>query len=580
MNNTEILDPNTLTKFIDSLPIPEILKPNKLFDPCTNYATSNDPLYQEKKPLYIITMLEGFHKLHSQIPLTKLWKYNGSTKPLQIENERYNDIYVLWKNELPLVHLLTIDHSLDGAGLDVPLVRNVTHLHGALTAAYSDGGPLEWFVPGQSALYHYPNVQPPTMLFWHDHAMGITRLNTYAGLSGGVYMIREPEIEKCLNLPSGKYEIPLLLTDRTFDMSGQIVYNDMWMSHFLGNTILVNTMVWPYLNVKPTRYRFRIVNDSDTRTYGLRLLQAPLVGTAPSYVGSIEGPKFVQIGSDGGYLPKPIVLNGPLIIGIGERMDIIVDFSNSAPGTEYILVNNANGTFPNGNPPDANTSQVMKFNVIEGNHHKFSIKIPHSFVPLDPKFVSKKRQHILNTFPIIGAADPMAIFLNNTGFMEPATETPKLYSTEMWTFVNLTRGMHPIHLHLIQFQLYNRQQYRFKDYQTDLLALNPGLEEGMGIPNKLDVTPYLIGDPIFPQGTNEYAWKDVIQVSGSIDPNIGFVTRILVKFAPQLERCKDKQKFPFDATKGEYMWHCHIKSHEDNEMMRPIKFIDGKKCDK
>lgn len=89
-----------------------------------------------------------------------------------------------------------------------------------------------------------------------------------------------------------------------------------------------------------------------------------------------------------------------------------------------------------------------------------------------------------------------------------------------------------------------------------------------------------IGNPIFPQGTNEYAWKDVIQASGSTDPNIGFVTRILVRFAPQLERCKDEQKFPFDATKGEYMWHCHIKSHEDNEMMRPIKFIDGEKCNK
>lgn len=569
MQDIPILDPNTLTKFIDPLPRPQILKPNKY----CKFGTK----CQKYKPLYIITMNQGFHKLHSQIPATKLWTYNGASSSIQIENNRYHDIYVKWKNDLPLIPILPIDHNIPGAGTDVPDVRNVAHVHGGEQTSQSDGGPLEWFTPGKSVLYHYPNQQLPTMLFWHDHAMGITRLNTYAGLNGGIYIIRDPKIEKPLNLPRGEFEIPLVLTDKTFDVTGQIIYPNPWMSHFIGNTILVNNVVWPFLNVKQTKYRLRFVNGADTRTFGLKLYQAPLVGTPPNYDGSIPGPVFTQIASDGGYLPKPIILNDPVTIAIGERIDVIVDFSNSIPGTEYILINNANATYPNGNTPDANTSQVMKFRV-ESSHWvpKFCTDVPKNlFVPLNPINITVYRQLILNTFPIIGKPMPQALYLNNTAFMDPVTEIPKLGSTEMWTFVNLTQGMHPMHLHLIQFQLFNRQRYRLKDYQNDLIAQNPNLTAGTGIPNPIDIEPYLIGDPIFPENTNEYAWKDVIQAQGSSNSNIGFVTRILARFAPQLTpqyiEHPNKQKFPFDATKGQYMWHCHIQSHEDNEMMRPYQ---------
>ena len=570
IENIPILNPNTLIKFVDPLPIPQLLRP-QLLRP-NHFCNSHIP----PKPFYHISMEEGFHILHSQIPATKLWTYNKASSSLLIENERGIDIYVKWENKLPTVHLLAsdIDHNLLGAGTDVPDVRNVVHVHGGEQTAQSDGGPLEWFVPGKSVVYHYPNGQLPTMLFWHDHAMGITRLNNYAGLAGGIYIIRDPHIERDLNLPVGEFEIPLVLIDKTFDINGQIVYqggNHTWMSHFLGNTILVNNRVWPFLNVKPTKYRLRIVNASDTRTYGLKLLKTPLNGTPPNYTGSIPGPLFTQIGSDGGYLPEPILLTDSVIMGIGERIDVIVDFSMSEPG-EYILINNANGTFPNGSTPDANTSQVMKFNVINSTNPlpNFFTKTPQNlFEPLHVQSVTVKRQLILNTFPIIGTATPEALFLNNTSFMNPVTETPKLDSTELWTFVNTTQGMHPIHIHLIQFQLFERQQFRLKDYQNDLDAQNPGLEAGGGIPLQLDVTPYLIGSPTFPQGTNEYAWKDVIQVPGSNDAKIGYITRILARFAPQ----QKGQRFPFDATKGQYMWHCHIQSHEDNEMMRPYQIF-------
>jgi len=142
--------------------------------------------------------------------------------------------------------------------------------------------------------------------------------------------------------------------------------------------------------------------------------------------------------------------------------------------------------------------------------------------------------------------------------MLPVTERPILGSTEIWEFINLTNGMHPIHLHLIQFQLYNRQKFNVNAYRKALLDNNPGLMPGMGIINPVDPTPYLIGDPVYPYNTNEYAWKDTIRSNG------GEVTRIIVRFSPQ---------FPFDATIGAYMWHCHLLSHEDNEMMRPYRLF-------
>lgn len=315
--NQPILDSSTLRKYITPLLRPKILK------------TKREYL---GRPLYKIRMKQVVRTLHPDIPSTTLWLYNGTQQPLQFEVVRGEDIYVCWSNCLPTIHLLQsqIDHTLPCSGTNIPDVRNVVHLHGGEQTPFSDGGPLEWYTPGHSRLFHYPNQQFPTMLFAHDHAIGITRLNNYAGLTGIVYMIRQPNIEEELHLPSGEFEVPLVITDKTVYTNGQLAYSMMpsdppvhplWSSHFLGNMILVNNVVWPYLDVQRCKYRFRIVNASDTRTYSLKLVTSQ---------GLSVPPPFFQIGSDGGYLPQVIVLNDPivanspeLLLGIAERADII-----------------------------------------------------------------------------------------------------------------------------------------------------------------------------------------------------------------------------------------------------------------
>ncbi len=188
-----------------------------------------------------------------------------------------------WINNLPKRHFLPVDQSF--LDVELPEVRTVTHLHGGETPSPSDGYPEAWFTKGyeevgpffEREVYEYLNNQRATMLWYHDHAMGITRLNNYAGLPGA-YIIRDKH-EKSLNLPSGKYEIPLIIQDRSFNHDGSLSYpnqpndasnvlpNPSVIPAFFGDTILVNGKVWPYMEVEPRKYRFRILNASNTRGY-------------------------------------------------------------------------------------------------------------------------------------------------------------------------------------------------------------------------------------------------------------------------------------------------------------------------
>jgi spore coat protein A, manganese oxidase len=598
--NPVILDPNTITKYVTNLPIPIKLKPCEIEDPCCDLARGDlakgdltrDDLARCDGCVvnfYTIEMKEIIHKLHPDIPPTKFWIYddlsnhecrstsnNKNAVPVNplIVAERYHPVNVKWINNLPTKHLLEvyIDHTLDGADFPAPDVRNVVHLHGGIQAPTSDGNPNDWYTPGQYKIFNYPVYNPPTMLFWHDHASAITRLNVYAGLSGGVFIIRDEKIESKLNLPTGKYEIPLVITDRTFDIEGQLVYSTSnsgpmhpkWNSSFLGNTISVNNAVWPKLSVRPNKYRFRIVNSSDTRTYSLKLVYANNM--------TVPGPAFYQIGTDEGYLPRPVILNDPfdpkspqLILAIAERADIIIDFSNFEPGTEFIMINTANAPFPNGNPPNPNTvGQVMKIIVKKLSKEKhFCAKTPKKFHRLNPSDVSVIRQLQLEVDTTM-AMQPNALYLENLGFMKPVSERPLVGATEMWEFVNVTAGMHPMHIHLIDFQLLNRQKFDVNAYVAAVMAANPNLTPGNGIPNKVSVTPFLLGPPVSPLGTNEDGNKDVIRANG------GEVTRLIMKFLPN-----GKKKYPFDPTKGQFVWHCHLLSHEDNDMMRPMQVCWG-----
>lgn len=525
-------------------------------------------------------------------PKTTVWGYGGKIKDSQsgkrvffqhypgasFEAVRGIPVHVEWINNLKGPHLFPVDPTIDWANpnhfpppsppfnpfppgypeaqFPVPIV---THLHGGENPSAFDGHPDTWFtangITGPKFVtrhYTYPNKQQPTTLWYHDHALGITRLNVMAGLAG-FYLLRDPNDQIAPLLPSGEFEIPLAIQDRAFNTDGSFFYDRVginpdihpyWVPEFFGDTIVVNGNVWPNLNVKPRQYRFRILNGSNARFYNLFFS---------------NNQPFTQIGSDGGYLPEPAILTS-LLIAPGERADVIVDFSSLLLGTKLILRNNANTPFPGmaGNEPDpATVGQIMQFTVV-------------SKAPTTPK----KIPEILNTIPVLtptktriltlveltGPNGPVQLLLNGQPYNNPVTELPKAGTTEEWQIVNLTADTHPIHLHLIQFLLKNRQDMDTNRYLTDWEALNGGPPPYQTEPKTLNIGPYLQGSPI-PPPANETGWKDTFKM------HPGQVTRILVRFTSQ-----DGTPFPFNPSLGPgYVWHCHILEHEDNEMMRPYR---------
>jgi spore coat protein A len=232
------------------------------------------------------------NKVHQAMNPTRFWGFDSSFPGPTIESQRGKGILVEWVNELPASHFLPIDHNLHGAELDKPEVRTVVHMHGAKTSPESDGYPEDWYVPGKSAVYYYPNERDAALLWYHDHTLGINQLNVLAGLFG-LFIVRDPA-EDALNLPRGEHEIPLVLCDRVFDLEGQLYYpvsphrNMPWVLEFFGNAILVNGKLFPYLEVEPRKYRLRVLNGANGRFLHLSLS---------------PGISSHQIGTDQGLLP-------------------------------------------------------------------------------------------------------------------------------------------------------------------------------------------------------------------------------------------------------------------------------------
>lgn len=468
----------------------------------------------------------------------------------------------------------------------VPLV---THVHGAEVKSTSDGHPDAWFTAnGQhgpaystvkstsanSAVYYYPNEQLPTTLWYHDHALGITRINVMSGLAG-FYLLRDKNDDLACKLPSGKYEVPLAIQDRSFNVDGSMWFpsqgiNPMdhpyWQPEFFGNTIMVNGKVWPNLDVDRGQYRFRVLDGSNARFYNITLTDTTTGQLVP----------FVQIGTDGGYLRSAVKLES-LLIAPGQRADILVDFSKLSPGTKVIMNNNANAPFPDGDPVDPETTgQIMQFTV--KRNHGFDAKpLPYILNPTlkgsYPTLTDVAKRRILPFFEEMGENGPLGVFLNGQKWMADITETPKVGTTEDWWLVNPTADAHPIHLHLVTFQAIGRIPFDAARYEQDWIALNgmPPLPNDV-VPKTLPVSDYLTG-PIEFVGTEEKGWKDTV-----IAPP-GYITIIRARFAPNSAPTTGykaphagENLFPFNPTQGPgYVWHCHILDHEDNEMMRPYK---------
>ena len=559
------LNPRTLTKYVDRLPIPGVMP-----EAAPNY--------------YEVGMWEIDHQFHSQLPAGRVWAYGPTQETASYPGPTFVatrgvPIQVHYTNNLPMTHLLdyAIDPTLHMA-MPTAGVPTCVHLHGGEVEPGSDGGPESWFTQGfaekglgwQYETYTYPNDQRSCTMFYHDHALGITRLNLYAGLAG-FYLLFDP-VNDPVGLPSGPYEIGLALQDRMLTTDGQLWYpnvgdnpeHPIWVPEFFGNVMLVNGKAWPYLEVEPRKYRFRLLNGSNARFYSLKLEHR---------VTGMPGPAFHQIGSDGGLLAEPVLLNDPtdihsprLVLGTGERADVVIDFSAYAPGEEFILRNNARTPFPAGAPVDPqDAGQIMLFRVVPPAGPDDSV-LPSQLASVD-RISNPTVTRTLTLNELMGPFGPLGAFLNGMAWDGTVTELPRVGDTELWEIANLTGDAHPIHLHLVQFQLLNRQKFHVKKYQRDWDAANP-VWPSMTPTTPVPVGPYLRGKPM-PADANERGWKDTFR------NNPGEVTRYLVRFTPQ-----DSDHFSFDPTQEPgYVWHCHIIEHEDNEMMRPYRLLAAEPAD-
>ncbi len=464
------LNVSTLAKFVDPLPLPPIARPSG------TRALPSSP--KTKLPYYRFPAQPVEMKVHRDLKPTHFWSFGPSVPGPTLEMRTGEDVLVEWANALPQQHFLPIDHRLHGAEPANPQVRIVSHLHGARVPADSDGYPEDWFAPGKSALYHYPNQQDAMMLWYHDHAMGINRLNIYAGLFGATF-IRD-RFEANLNLPSGKYEVPLMVFDRLITPEGQLYYpisdkpGAPWVPELFGDAILVNGKLYPYFEVEPRKYRFRILNASNARFYHFYF---------------DNGVAFQWIGNDQGLLPAPVSVK-KVALAPGERADVIVNFSDSH-GAQLVMKTDA--------------FEVMQFRV-SNNKVSDSSSLPSQLRPV-PKIAEsealKTRLLTLDEYDN-RVAEPVLMLLNGKYWHDPITENPTVNSTEIWSFINPTDDTHPIHLHTVRFQILDRQHFEPWTFQTK--------------------KEFRFLGPRVPPEPWEAGWKDTVRADSKM------VTRIIVKF--------------------------------------------------
>lgn len=458
-----------LTPFVDALKIPPVLT----------------PVMRGKTRLYTLTMKAGLAKVHRDLPTTVVWGFNGLYPGPTIKVVKGEPAIVRQINQVPDHNVMETGHEeMDG-------MHPAVHLHGAHVHPLDDGHPREAIAPGGFRDYHYPNRQLATTLFYHDHSHGMTGLHVYRGLAGA-YVIEDPA-EQFLGLPQGDFDIPLMIQDRLFNPDGSFHYMldaNTRETGVLGDTILVNGVVQPHLKVARRKYRFRIVNGSNARIYELQL-------------GS--GQPLIQIGTDGGLLPKPYPKTMIELVP-SERADVIVDFAQYSPGTQVILRNCATCT--------DRTAYVMRFDVElpgAGDAIVPDCLAPWEDLPVTDQTVT--RQFTLNRMTTPGGT---MWTINGQTFdlnMTPLAQV-KHGAVERWRFLNPTNHPHPVHIHLIQFQV---------------LEIN-GVAQ----------------DP------SQHGWKDTL-----VAPPGGSIV-VAARF---------------EGYTGRYLFHCHNLEHEDLGMMADYEIV-------
>ncbi|MBY8879087.1 multicopper oxidase family protein [Actinacidiphila acidipaludis] len=530
-------------------------------------------------------------RLHSQLPPVPMWTYAGHFPGPTIEARRGERLRFAWTNKLrgtlpvkavyvapdgppPGLHPYNVAGS--GGAAERPDMAALTpwtavHLHGGYQHAISDGQPDDAVTPGSSQLTEYTN-EKAAHLFYHDHAMPVTGPNVLSGLAGS-YLVRD-EREDALGLPKDDYEVTLSLADINFEkdaqgrLEGRILYKRIAAAPasspdanpptlaFEGPFTIVNGVVWPYMDVEARAYRFRMVNNSLTRQFILALLDEATGKPLPGAV--------TVIGTDGGLLGEPQPAGETISLMPAERVDVVIDFSVFA-GKRLRFVNTIPGV-PAGSPvPDAGVGrpEVMQFRVGRNAAPKYRVprKLSAAFRPLTAKDVPADAVErfvglIVDKFgmPALQELQEVAsgtktgpgivqleldgklrTFRGVANYFEDRTN---FYAAsggfEVWTFLNAgpIPIPHPIHIHLIDFQLLQRN----------------ALKGTIDTATQSTAQPLTLGaaQPIAPE---ESGWKDTVLVPGNS----------MVRVAGR-----------FGAQTGRFMYHCHLLDHEDDGMMRPV----------
>jgi len=569
----DLLDENQQPKFINELPSPPKINAIKGGKFHVDMRQTNQWLGLYKTP-----GADGIYGTNDDEKLeTTVWGYslqgkNAITYPgPTFVTQAGVPIEVEWSNHLPKgEHLLPVDETILDPDIQKAIkdgyIPTVSHLHGSNSEAASDGYPEAWYTQNYTErgsawvkkAYSYDNKQEASTLWYHDHTLGLTRLNVYAGLAG-MYLVRDANENNLIRnnvLPSGTYERELLIQDRMFAANGNLYYpsksdvtnapNPSILPEFFGNVVMVNGMAWPKLSVEQRKYRLRLANGSDSRTYVLEFDK--------------PGEKFYEIGTEQGFIDRPISLD-KIVLAPGQRMDVVVDFSGNRMGDKLILKNMGSDEPFDGldkndrevaNP--ATTGQVMEFVVNQGLARKPDATIDTKSLttrlrtapiatPMQTAFT--EQLVLFESEDKFGRTQPRLGTLHDGSLLweDPVTEKIPLGTSPVWEFYNTTSDSHPIHLHASPFQILSRQQF-----VGDVIEAG---KDSMGGTKQYLKNVHLKGTSEIPQPF-EQGWEDTVIV------NPGEVVRVISK--------------PYEKV-GRFVWHCHILSHEDNDMMRAFDVI-------
>lgn len=454
------------------------------------------------------------------------WGFNGAT-PGPVIHARYGEpILVRRHNQLPPVGVSQVSFALPST---------TQHLHNGHTASESDGEPQDWIDPGEFWDHHYPNIpaggdplQKLTTLWYHDHRMDFTATNVYAGLDGFYFLFDDEDTgdeNTGWHLPSGKYDVPLILHDVLFQPNGQVRWNPFNTDGILGDRFTVNRRIQPYFEVARRKYRFRIINGGPSRFYKLKLSADK--GTAPP---------IVVLTGDGNFLPEPIDADA-IYLSVAQRVDVILDFSKCASNAKVTLWNvleQSNGKGPSGRMLDPGDG-VMQFHVTAETPNDPSV-IPKKLRPRPPIDLSKVRQHRTWTFDYDGGLWTVNGKVFDPNRVDAGVEQG---TAEIWTFRNAGNSWsHPVHCHFVEFLIL---EINGRPYASSYLQTDGGMRDVFEA--KLDVN----------DGKRPH-----------VDTFMGGPRRDV---ATLLSGDEIKVYFQFQDFLGKYVMHCHNVVHEDHSMM-------------